>query len=218
MPKRGLLEWIAGAGWLIFSGGEADGSPLRAQALTRVAADGQVIYISLAADEGEALQEDLEDLGASAGYILDVRHESAADSLEQLTSACLVVIESGENVNALYAALQGAPLQGIQAAYERGAVILIEGLAANLFGKWVLSDEGEVLEGLDWIKSAFLEPGVTAAGGSRAVQAILRDHPQAIAVEIGDGSALVFGGAGEIEIWGAQQVTISLGSAYPLQS
>jgi hypothetical protein len=43
---------------------------------------------------------------------------------------------------------------------------------------------------------------------------VLRDYPDAIAIGIGPGSALVLGPNGEVETWGKQQVTISLGPGY----
>jgi hypothetical protein len=214
MPSRGLLNWQEGSGWLVFSGGDTAGSPLRAQVLTRAMADGPVIYLSLADDEGEALQEDLEDLGATVGYILNLEDEEPESILKELQQASLIVIEAGDSVNRLYRLLRGAAIEGLQAAYERGAGILVEGLAVNLFGKWVMSDSGEILDGLDWLQNAFIEPGVTGADESRAVQAVFAEFPEAIAVEIGEGSALYLSASGEIETWGNNQVTISLGSRY----
>src|SRR5690349_1773009 len=119
MPSRGLLSWPEGSGWLVLSGGDMAGSPLRAQALTRAIADGNVIYISLADDEGESLQEDMEDLGASAGYILNLEDEEDDAIAKQLKDASLIVIESGDNINALYRLMEGAVIDGLKAAYER---------------------------------------------------------------------------------------------------
>lgn len=214
MPARGLLQWLDGAGWLVFSGGDAAGSPLRAQALARAGADGGALYISLAEDEGEALQDDMEDLGAPAGYVLDIPAEQADAIIKQLTEASIIVIEVGENLNPLYDLLKGAPLTGLQAAYERGAIILVEGLAINVFGGWLMTDSGEILAGFGWLKNAFLEAGVTGADESRAVQDVLAELPDCIAIEIGVGSAFALGAAGDIEIWGEKQVTISLGKSY----
>ncbi|MCU0510961.1 MAG: hypothetical protein MUE40_00145 [Anaerolineae bacterium] len=214
MPSRGLLHWQDGSGWLVFSGGESDGSPLRARALARAGVGDSVIYLSLAQDGGEALQEDLEDLGALAGYVLNLEQETPAAVEKQLAEASLIVIETDDHVNTLHHLLRGAALAGLQAAYDRGALILVEGLAINLFGTWALADSGDLLPGLDWVKSAFMEPGVTGADDSRAVQAVLQQLPEAISIEIGAGSALCLGGRGELETWGLGQVTISLGSSY----
>lgn len=214
MPARGLFQWVEGGGWLIFSGGETAGSPLRAQALARAGSNGGVIYISTADDGGESLQEDIEDLGAPAGYVLDIQAEDAESIVRQITEASFIVIEVGESLNNLHDLLKDAPITGLRAAYERGAIILVEGLAMNLFGGWMMTDGGQILEGLNWVKSAFLESGVTGADESRAVQAVLAELPECVAIEIGVGSALALGAGGEIEIWGQKQVTVSLGSSY----
>ena len=213
MPTRGLLTWLDGLGWLVLSGGEADASsPIRAQALAR-AASGGALYISLAADEGEALQEDLEDLGAPAGYVLDLT-EDRESLLKQISEVTLIVVEGGDSLDAVYDALSGAPLEGLRTAYEQGTVILLEGMAVNLLGKWAMTDEGEVLDGVEWVTKAFLEPGVTTVEDSPAIQAVLNEHDEAVGVAIGLGSALALGGMGDLEAWGDEEVVVALGRAY----
>lgn len=213
MPKRGLLTWLDGLGWLVLSGGESDaGSAIRAQALSR-APSGGALYISLAGDEGEALQEDLEDLGAPAGYILDLKDDRES-LMKQMNEVALVVVEGGESLDDVYDALSGVLLEGLRKAYEQGAVILLEGMAVNLLGKWAMTDEGEVLDGIDWVSNTFLEPGVSSIEDSPALQAILNEHDEAVGVAIGSGSALALGGGGELEAWGNEQVVVALGRAY----
>lgn len=213
MPTRGLLTWPDGLGWLILSGGETDASsPLRAQALAR-APGGGALYISLADDEGEALQEDLEDLGAPAGYILDLGEERE-ELLKQMNEVAIIVVEGGESLDRVYDTLAGVPLEGLRKAYEQGAVILLEGMAVNLLGKWAMTDEGEILDGIEWVTNAFLEPGVSTVEDSPAIQAILNEHDEAVGVAIGLGSALALGGSGALEAWGDEQVVVALGRAY----
>lgn len=210
-----FLTWLKGAGWLVFSGGNTAGSPVRAHALARAGADGGVVYISLAADGGDALLDDMEDLGAPTGYIVDIENEPAEEIIEQIKDASVIALEIDESLDALYRAFQQSPAaSAIQQAYERGAVVLIEGLAVNLFGKWVISDAGQLLPGLEWVTGAFIEPGVSGVDESRAVQLILGSEAEAIAIEINTGSALVLGPQGRVELWGEEDVTISLGSAY----
>jgi hypothetical protein len=217
MPTRGLLTWPDGLGWLILSGGESDtSSPLRAQALAR-AASGGALYISLADDEGEALQEDLEDLGAPAGYILDLSEEPE-ELLKQMNEVAIIVVEGGESLDAAYDALAGVPLEGLRKAYEQGTVIVLEGMAVNLLGKWAMTDEGEILDGIDWVTNAFLEPGVSTVEDSPAIQAILNEHDEAVGVAIGLGSALALGGSGALEAWGEEQVVVALGRGYQNRS
>jgi hypothetical protein len=218
MAKSTLIEWITGNGWLVFAGGSQDNGEIRAQALSRADADGAVACISFAPDGGDALLDDLEDLGAPSGYIIDLQYEDDASVITQLKNASVVVIEVDDSLNVLYNAFNEATIGGLREAYENGAIILLEGLAMNLFGKWVVNDDGDVLDGLNWVKNIFLEPNATSADESRAVQDILTAHPEAIAIEIGELSALALGAGGLIEVWGERQVTISLGKQYQTPS
>lgn len=209
------LQYLSGRGWLVFSGGHTAGSPIRAQALARAKTYGSTAYISLADDDGDALMDDMEDLGARSGYFVDLEFDTPEDIIEQLETASLIVIEIGSSVDTLYSALQGAALQGIREAYQRGALILLEGLTVNLFGRYTLSDDGELLDGFDWVKNTFIEPQSTGLEDSRAVQLVLANIPDAIAINIAAGSALCVGAGGLVEIWGDnREVTISLGRSY----
>jgi hypothetical protein len=209
-----LLEWISGGGWLVFAAQNSADSAIRAQALARMEADGGVAYISLADDGGDALLDDMEDLGAPTGYMIDIEIEDSTTIRQQLKDISMIVLESGTSLDALARALRGPVVDALREAYERGALILVEGLAVNLFGRWSVSDSGRIFEGLDWLKNVFIEPNVTSLEESRAVQMVLQAHPQAIALEIGAGSALALGVGGQVEVWGAGQVTVALGSHY----
>ena len=210
-----VLKYLSGRGWLVFSGGNTSGSPIRAQALTRAKAYGATAYISQADDGGDALMDDLEDLGARSGYFVDLEYDSAEDIAEELETASFIAIEVGSSVDSLYHALNEKAVAGLLEAYQRGAVILVEGLATNLFGRWVLSDSGDLLDGLDWVKDTFIEPESSGVEDSRAVQMVMTRIPDAIAVNIAAGSALVLGPDGIVEVWGEEQnVTISLGRGF----
>lgn len=209
------LQYISGLGWLVFSGGNTAGSPIRGQTLSRAGAYGITAYLSAADDGGDALLDDMEDLGARSGYFIDPQYDDGEEIIEELKTASLVVIESGNSLDNLYQMLNGAAIEGIKLAYERGAVILIEGLAINIFGRWVVTDNGEIIEGLNWVQDAFLEPQSTGAEDSRAVRAVLDEISEAVAINIEAGSALVLGPEGVVEVWGEDKnVTISLGRKY----
>lgn len=209
-----FLRWIAGHGWLIFSGGNSAGSPIRAQTLTRANADGHIVYVSFADDGGDELMDDMEDLGAPSGYAVDIAYEDADSVREQLRDAAVIVFEIGTSLDALYRALVGDMAHVIQSAYENGAVVMFEGLAANVCGRWVVLDNGAIANGLNWVVNAFIEAESTSAGESRAVQAVLAAQADAVAINIGVGSALALGPQNAIELWGERQVTISLGRQY----
>lgn len=214
MSQPRLLNWIEGAGWLVFSGGASESSDVRSEALARAPGDGVAVYLSLADDRGDALMDDMEDLGAPTGYLVDLLHDDPAFVTRQLEQASIVVLEVSTSLDQLLPALREPLVAALKAAYERGVVLLVEGLAINLFGRWAMSDSGEVFEGLNWVRDVFLEPSIVSASESRAVQDVLLAYPRAIAVEIGAGSALALSAEGRLEVWGARQVTISLGRHY----
>lgn len=212
-----ILQWLSGEGWLVFSG--ADGrhphtSAIRSQALARASSDGIVAYLSLAEDKGDALMDDMEDLGAPTGYLVDLEQESPASITEDLKEASVIVIETGDSLERLAYALQGEALSAIRQRYEDGALILVEGLATHLFGAWSVGDDGMLFDALGWVRNAFIVPAATSSEEAPFAQEVLISHPHALAIEIGAGSALALGAGGVIETWGKRQVTVSLGSGY----
>lgn len=209
-----VLQWISGSGWLVFASGANDNGVIRAQALSRIDADGAMACISLAEDGGDSLLDDLTDLGAPSGYVVDIVHEAGPVVRQQLKDSSIIAIEIGTSLDALYNAMTEDVLAGMKEAYENGAVILVEGLAMNLFGQWLVSDNGDILDGLAWVTNAFLEPNVASAEDSRAVQAVIALHDRAIAIEIDEGGALALGNQGRVELWGNRRVTVSLGQHY----
>ena len=69
MPSQSVFNWRDGRGWLIFAGGWDD--DIRALALARDAADGGVACVALSGDSDELL-DDISDLGAPSGFIVDL--------------------------------------------------------------------------------------------------------------------------------------------------
>ncbi len=213
MGANNVFRWIDGAGWLVLSGGADSFGEIRARVLGRAAADGGVVYISLDIEDGEVI-DDMDDLGAPTGYTLDVISEDDETIVKHLTEASVVVVQNADSVDNLLSALSGAATKGLQAAFERGAVILAEGLGAHVFGAWVVAGPGQLKPGLDWVKKAFIIPTAAGVADADKVRETLEKQPEAIAIGIRTGSAMVFGPGGEIETWGDGQITVALGSGY----
>lgn len=214
MPSHNLFRWLDGAGWLVLAG-SAD-EVLRARALGKIAADGGIAYLVLSGDSqsGERALDDMVDLGAPSGYLVDVSSEDDATIEAKLAEAGMVVIEAGATLEDARASLVGAALDGIQIAYENGAIILVEGVSAMLFGEWTVLADGELKSGFEWLGSAVIAPGVTNT--AEWARDLLQSNPALFAVGIGAGSALALGGGGEVELWGHSQVTVALGSKFTL--
>lgn len=207
MPTQSVLNWLDGRGWLILSGGADD--EIRAQALGRAAADGGVACVSLSGDP-DALLDDIADLGAPSGYLVDVFGEDDQTLRDKLAQAGMIVITGGGSAADVRGALLGAALEGIEAAYANGAVILLEDYGAMAFGAWLVDDD--VTTGLEWLTGAAVLTGV--ADAALHATPIFDAQPNAVAIAIMFGSALALGPDGQVETWGKREVTIALGSAY----
>ena len=217
MATSSVFRWLDGRGWLVFAGEEDCSGSVRAQALGRMAAaDAIVAYIWLGGDSavGQRALDDMEELGAPSGYLVDVLSEDDETVVSKLSDAGMIVIESMADVEQLRSALLGAAIEGIQAAFSNGAVILVEGFSIITFGAWISLSSGNFKDGLEWIQSALLLPTDSGIADINAVRTLLADEPAAIAVGIGSGSALALGPGGELELWGTQHVTVALGSFY----
>jgi hypothetical protein len=215
MSKNQILSWVDGPGWLVLSGGPVSLGTVRAAALTRIAVEGSVAYIGLNEHDNEDLIEDMGELGAPTGYLVNVMAEDDETVRKQLIDAALIVVPGNFDPATLRGGLLGAAMDGIEAAFKRGSVILIEGNATMLFGKVVQTDSGKLLEGLNWVRNALIVPAITSISESPQARDLLASKQAGIAIGIGVGSALVLGPDAGLELWGQQQVTIALGAASP---
>ncbi|MAS34555.1 MAG: hypothetical protein CL610_11140 [Anaerolineaceae bacterium] len=213
MPSNAVLRWIDGRGWLILAGDTPASDTVRARALAIAAADGGVAYLATQGVDAAAEQilNDMEAIGAGAGYLVDVLTEDDVVIHDKLADAGLIVIGGDPSVTNVRSALVGAAIEGIQIAYENGAVVLAEGPAAMAFGEWVMLDDGQIGTGMSWLEGALVVPGVPGVADTEAAAVVMRNQPAAIAIGVGDGSALALGPDGEVEPWGDQQVSIALG-------
>lgn len=209
MPTSQIFTWKDGAGWLVLSGGNEATSAVRALALERMAADGAVAVVAFGNPNDDALLEDLADLGAPAGYLVDVLAEDDDTIRKQLGDAALVMLSWDGDVATLRSNLAGAAIAGLEAAYGRGAVILAEGQAAAVFGAHLGHEAG-----FAWLQNSYIVPGLASAAASAEVRRMITEQPQVIVVGPQVGAAIVFGGDGTLETVGSRQVTIALGNAY----
>jgi hypothetical protein len=214
MAGSNILQWIDGRGWLVFSGGAAVDTEIRARVLARATADGGVAYISINAPEHASALEDMDDLGAPAGYLVDVLVEDDDMIRKHLKESGIVVVEDTRSVTDLHGGLLGAAIDGMRAAFEKGAIVLVEGAGIAAFGKWLISESGEITPGLEWIANTLIVPTVASLGESEALRAVGKEDARVIAIGIGPTSALALGPDGQIELWGDRQVTIALGPGY----
>jgi len=220
MPQTSVFRWLNGRGWLVLSGRldalANDIGGIRSLLLARSSADGGVVCVTLSGDSNRAedLLEDLLDVGASSGYVVDVVSEDDTTITKQLADAGIIVIDSAPDAETARSLLVGAPMEGIQTAYTNGAMILIEGYSISAFGTWILKNDGTVAYGSEWLEGAavLVTSRVTEDGRS-----IFAKEPDAIVVGINEGSALALGPDGEVEIWGIGEVAVGFGANYVAQ-
>ncbi len=208
-----VFEWLTGFGWLLLSGGKTPDSTVRDVAINRSTSEGGVAYISFAPDGGDGLLDDMQDLGAPSGYIVDLNDDSNA-VYDYIESASIVIVESGNHLDGMIQKLQGAPLSAMKAGLNRGSVILLEGLVASAFGDKVIGDDGTVKNGFAWVKSAIIETGLTSVSETATLRDILSLNPQITFIGIDKGSGLALGPNRQIELLGEKQVSITLGSGF----
>src|SRR5262245_3139964 len=96
MPSRNVFHWVDGRGWLVLPGGPERAGALRARAVARAAADGGMACISVSGvDAGEKLLDDLADLGAPSGYLVDLAAEDDQTVESRLSEGGMVIIGGG---------------------------------------------------------------------------------------------------------------------------
>jgi hypothetical protein len=209
MPAFSVFQWREGRGWLVLAG--APQEETRAQVLSRAAADGAVAVLSLPDGQADLILADLEDLGAPAGYLVDVVTESDDELRYRIGEAGVVVISAAGDPDDVRSLLAGAALDGVETAFEHGAIVLAEGAAAQAFGAWLLS-EGAVPDGFGWLGNLVIDIGPPPVGGEAL--AVIEMNPEGVALALAEDAAVAFGPDGQVELWGSRRVAVTLGTAY----
>ncbi|MDE2750545.1 MAG: hypothetical protein OXI34_16435 [Chloroflexota bacterium] len=205
------FTWPDTFGWLVLSGSPDALSEIRAQALSRYNAAGAIAYISLAGDLGDALMDDMAELGAPAGYLIDLDELDNNEIHQRLSSAGMIVIEAPSHAGGLACLLTQTVKSALKSALDDGALILLEGAAASLAGEHRLTESGVIAPGLQFLHNALIAPGAGGLAGNEWIQTVQRELPTLSIIALARGSALALGPAQQIETWGDGEVTINLG-------
>lgn len=212
MRSRLPISWLESNGWLVLSGSADPCSEIRARALSRASAGGAIAYVSLADDLGDALMDDLAELGAPTGYLVDLEDSDNNEIYERLRAASMIVIEPGRNIRQLKRLMSPTVVYALKEALRRGALILFEGLAATLAGEYVLRSKGDIAKGLGFVSHVYVAADVSSILEAEAAQKVYLAQPEAVFIAIDRSAALVLGPNKHIETWGERRVTFSLGS------
>ena len=206
MSDLAPLKWLPSNGWIVLSGRADPLSEIRAQALSRHNPSGAIAYISLADDLGDALMDDMAELGAASGYLVDLEEQDNNEIYERLSGAAMIVIDAAEQGDRLVRLLRRTAIHALKEALNSGALLFLEGAAAALAGEFILTADDRIESGLNLLQNALV---ATDSSGD-ALLAARDELPDAIFLGLATGAAFVLGPAGQIETWGEAQVSISL--------
>ena len=210
------LRWLASEGWLVLTAGADPLSEIRALALGRSRLGGAVAYVSLADDEGDALMEDLAELGAPSGYLVDLEAHDNNEIHERLSGADMIVIEAGAEIDRLKRLMTHTVRHALKSALDSGALLLMEGLAAELAGSVHLTAKGGFTPGLKYVQDALILTDVSDFSRAKAGQRLQELQPDAVCIAIERGAALALGPDRQVETWGDMEVTIGFSSVMPM--
>ncbi len=219
MPQRGGLVWVDGNGWLVLSGGgdwrRGEADVITANVLSLANLDRPTVVILSEGNQAdvEGILEHYVALGGSGGegIILSERKEALEDEafLSLLGEAGILHL-GGERPLALVSTLHRTRalrlmVQGF--ATLQGLVIVGAGGGAAALGAWVRSEAGEESPGLNFLRSGIAAPHFTTTEAAVVLRRLLRDHPGFVGLGIPNGAALALGPRGEVEQWGAGEIT-----------
>ena len=211
MSPGAPFSWLDSNGWLVLSGEPDALSEIRAQALSRYDGAGAIAYISLANDLGDALMDDMAELGAPSGYLVDLEEGDNNEIYERLSAAGMIVIEADRNAEVLRSLMSQTVISALKSALERGALILFEGAAASIAGEHKLTAAGELAAGINFVHNVLISPSAAKNTEDELLRQVYCALPDVSIMGLAPGSALALGPAQQIETWGDGAVTISLG-------
>ena len=212
MREPSAFSWLPAAGWLILSGSADSLGEIRALALSRCDASGDVAYVALGSDQGDALMDDMAELGAGSGYLVDLAEADNNEIYERLSEAAMIVVEADCAGDGLIRALKPTAAHAMKAALERGSLVLLEGAAAATAGEFALDNAGATKAGLGYVKGALILTDAPGIFDNTSLYALRSGMPELTFISLPAGAALALGPAGRMETWGEAQVSVSLGS------
>ncbi len=203
------FRWYESGGWIVLSGRADPLGETRARALSRAPADGGIAYVSSSEALADALMEDMADLGAPAGYLVDLAAD-ANEIYERIAAAGMLVIAAADDVDCLLGLLRQTAVHAIKAALNQGALALFEGDALALAGAHYQTRAGKYEAGLGLVHNVSLRHERAAdANITRLPPAVPGSSALHIAVQAG--AALALGPGGSLETWGESDIKIQLG-------
>ena len=220
MPRQGPLEWIDGNGWLVLSGSAEHGPGLSEEVdarLLTIANLDRPLVVLLSEGRRSAAEDLLQHylaLGGAtgAGFMLPALatdEEQLAELVELLGKAGILYLGGNSPLAMMTQLRQTALLKGMVRGFAtlQGLVIVGAGEVGRSLGAWLVASEGQLVTGLNFVRSAVLAPCFTTSQEATKLQQVLAAHPEFVGLGIPSGTALALGPRGQVETWGTGAVT-----------
>ncbi len=216
------LQWVKGEGWFGLLGGgdwqrgETDRVDAQILSLSNLDRPMMVLLGEGTQEEADGLLEHYTLLGGPGGeaFVLSQmtrRHLADPHLLNLLAEAGLLYL-AGENPLPFVTLLRDTPaweliLKGFT-TYQGLMIIGAAGGAAAL-GAWVIgpAPQSRELPGLGLITNTIIGPHFRSLQEAGELRQFVQRHPESLGLGIPDGTALALGPQGQVETWGAGQVT-----------
>ncbi len=228
MPQQGPLQWLDGEGWLVALGGgdvprgAVDAALTNLLSVINLDRPMVVLLSEGPRSDAEAVMDQFTALGGPGGetFSLAVMNREtlfAPGFLELLSEAGLLYL-GGENPLPLLLNLHGTPaLKRIQESFAslQGLTLIGAGGAAPVLGRFAIGPAPDYLQarGLDFLHNAVIESHFTRTEDSIVLRNLNQLGPGLLGLGIPDATALAFGPQGQVETWGAGQVTAVVSTA-----
>lgn len=214
----GLIEWPAGAGWLVLAGssdwGQGEARWIDLAALSVADLGRQVVFVPTAGCmDGAEFLAYYEDLGALPGVVAPIftAEDAARPEVRRLLARSgLIYLGDGDSRRLIEALAGSQALEGMAEAYRRGAVIVGAGAGAVALAAWGRAADGALLAGWGWLRQAVIEPHFEGEVSAARLREMVRRTQARYGLGIPKRTALALAPDGAVETWGAGQVTVSL--------
>lgn len=226
MPQQGPLRWLDGYGWLVLLGGAGQTSAadaITARVLALANLDRPVVALSAGAGQAEAALEQYAQLGGPGGEAFDLSQMTAAQVaaqleaprfLDLLSEAGILYLGGPDPIPLVRALHQTSALLRIVKGYStlQGLIVVgAEGGAAAL-GAWAVGPPPDwyIAIGLGFLPQTVIVPHFTRTAESPVLTQLGQLGPRVLGLGIPADAALALGPEGQVETWGAGEVTAVL--------
>lgn len=222
MPQKGPIYWLDGEGWIILSGGgdwrHGETDQVDARLLSVANLDRPMVVVTAEGDRlaAEQILDHYTLLGGPGGEAFTLAEMSrdqldTPDFLTLLQEAGILylggknplpLVSNFYNTQALRQIVEGfSTLQGL--------TLMGSAAGAAALGRWVFTPEPPYQQamGLGFLMSAVVVPHFTRTEDSVILRGLPQIGDDLVGLGIPDGTALALGPLGQVEMWGAGQVT-----------